>query len=57
MGSWTCSICPGDGDRWPTKQDAMQHIKENHMETLLRASLERSEKDPNITLEDAIAAR
>jgi len=46
MGSWTCSLCDTEA-RWPTKQQAMDHIKENHMDTLIRATLERSEDDPN----------
>lgn len=50
MGSWKCSLCPESEDeektRWPTKQQAMDHIEENHIETLIRASLERSSKDP-----------
>lgn len=45
MGSWTCGLC-SDGDRWPTKDQAMDHIRENHMDTLIRAALDRSQKDP-----------
>lgn len=50
MGSWTCSLCETE-DRYPTKEQAMDHIRENHMETLVRASLEREEEDPNVGLE------
>jgi len=52
MGCWTCSLCPDEGqDRWPSKQQALEHIEEEHMDTLLRASLERKQKDPNVALE------
>ena len=50
MPSWTCSLCDTE-ERWPTKDPAMEHIRENHMETLVRATLERSQDDPNEDLD------
>ena len=50
MGSWTCSLCDTE-ERWPTKQQALDHIEANHMDILLRSALERSEKDPNEELD------
>jgi hypothetical protein len=50
MGSWTCSLCETE-KRWPTKQQALEHIEENHLDSLLRASLERAEKNPTESLE------
>lgn len=45
MGSWTCGLCDTE-KRWPTKRQAMDHIEENHLESLIRAALEREEDDP-----------
>lgn len=53
MGSWKCSLCETE-ERWPTKNQAMEHIRENHLETLLRASLERSDKEPNQELNTGV---
>lgn len=50
MGSWTCSLCRTD-NRWPSKQQALDHIEQNHLDSLLRASLERVENDPNVELD------
>lgn len=50
MGSWTCSLCETE-DRWPSKKQAMEHIRENHLDLLVRSVLERSEKDPNEELD------
>lgn len=50
MPSWTCSLCNTE-DRWPSKSQAMEHIEEEHLDSLLRASLERSGKEPNVELE------
>lgn len=53
MASWTCGLCTEEewGERHPTKGPVMDHIREQHLETLIRASLERSEKDPNRDLD------
>lgn len=51
MGSWKCGLCTAG--RWPTKRQAMEHIEENHLDSLLRASMERSKKDPTEELETA----
>jgi hypothetical protein len=56
MGSWTCSLCDTD-DRWSTKYGAMEHIRENHINSLLRASLERDEKQPNVPIESDLSAQ
>lgn len=50
MASWTCGLCDIE-DRWPTKEQAMEHIRDNHMETLVRSVLERSDDDPNKDLD------
>lgn len=50
MGSWTCSLCE-TGKRWPSKEQAMDHIEANHIDVLVRASLQRRSEDPNQELE------
>lgn len=50
MGSWTCDLCDIDS-RWPTKDQAMEHIREKHLDSLIRAALERSSKEPNEDLD------
>lgn len=53
MSSWTCSLCEQEErKRWPTKRQALDHIRENHLDTLLRASLERADEEPTETLAD-----
>lgn len=50
MSSWTCGLCDTD-KRWPTKEKALEHIRENHLDSLVRASLERSNDDPTEELD------
>lgn len=50
MGSWTCGLCDIE-ERWPTKDPALEHIREEHMDTLIRSVLERSNEDPNQDLD------
>ena len=50
MASWTCGLCDTE-KRWPNKKPALEHIRENHMDTLVRATLERSQKDPTEELD------
>lgn len=50
MGSWTCSICDVE-ERWPTKQQALNHIEDHHIDILLRSVLERSSKEPTEELD------
>lgn len=45
MPSWSCGLCESE-KRWPSKQQAIDHVEERHLETLLRASIERSDDDP-----------
>jgi len=54
MGSWTCSLCDTE-KRWPSKQKALDHVEDEHLDTLLRASLERSEDDPTEDLDVDVA--
>lgn len=49
MGSWTCGLCECE-ERWPSKQAALGHIEDHHLESLLRASLERSDENPTEAL-------
>ncbi len=53
MGSWTCSLCETD-KRWPTKGGAMDHIRKNHIDSLIRASLERDDRDPTVELDEVL---
>lgn len=54
MPSWTCSLCDTE-KRWPTKDGAMDHIEEEHLGSLLRATLERSDDAPTENLGFEIA--
>lgn len=45
MASWTCGLCETDR-RWPTKDQALNHIRDEHLDALVRASLERADESP-----------
>jgi hypothetical protein len=45
MGSWKCGLCETE-ERWPSKQQALDHVEENHLDSLIRAAIERDEHDP-----------
>lgn len=54
MPSWTCSLCETEKN-WPTKYGVRDHIRNNHMDTLIAASMKRAEDDPNQELDVDVA--
>jgi hypothetical protein len=54
MPSWTCSLCETEKN-WPTKDGVRDHIRNNHMDTLIAASMKRAEDDPNQELDVDVA--
>lgn len=53
MPSWRCGLCESE-ERYPSKGQAMDHIRENHVETLIRSAMERSDDDPNVPLPEPV---
>lgn len=53
MASWTCSLCdPEDyGEHHATKYPVLEHIREEHLDTLVRSALERSASDVDQEIE------
>jgi len=43
---WKCTLCSDeDAERYPSKDGAKEHVRNNHMMELVAASIEREEPD------------
>lgn len=43
---WECSLCTEeDAEEYPNKREAKQHVRDNHLETLVATSIEHYESD------------
>lgn len=42
---WKCTLCGDDGPEFDSKYDAKDHVRDNHVETLVAMSVEREEND------------